>query len=102
MPYGRTVTVWAMCDRCKKCISCEGERGTMRDAMNYARQYGRRAGPYVIHEGGGAAMNDNRPIYIAFLNLEDASFYWIPEFRILFLSTKNERGNHNGNHLEHP
>ena len=40
MPYGRTVTIWVICDKCGDCISDDAESGSKRDAIVTARMNG--------------------------------------------------------------
>ena len=40
MPYGRTVTIWAVCDGCGDCISDDTESGSKKDAVATARMNG--------------------------------------------------------------
>lgn len=41
MPCGKTVTLWAVCDKCHRCYTLErGDKGTILDAADAARLNG--------------------------------------------------------------
>ena len=37
MPYGRTVIMWAVCDKCNECIEFDSEYGSKKEAAENAR-----------------------------------------------------------------
>ena len=53
MPCGRTVTIWAICDKCQCCVEDMNERGSVRDIVSTVRASGwkvRRDGTVICDE----------------------------------------------------
>ena len=44
MPCGRTVIIWAVCDKCQRCVERMEATGSVRGAIALAREYGWKVG----------------------------------------------------------